>query len=64
MEFFQPDYVTGCYYALSQALGNPYWYLIGERAGAADIRVPVDQLEQVLDSALRETTRRERVPTT
>jgi len=52
VEFFEPGYVTGCYYALSQALGNPYWYLVGEREGAADIRVPLDRLEQVLDHAL------------
>jgi hypothetical protein len=64
VEFFEPGYVNGCFYSLSQALGHPYWYLLGEREAAADIRVPLDQLERVLDGALREATAHERAPAT
>jgi capsular polysaccharide biosynthesis protein len=51
VEFFEPSYVNGCFYSLCQALGHPYWYLMGEPAGA-DIRLPVDRLERVLAAAL------------
>jgi capsular polysaccharide biosynthesis protein len=56
VELFEPGYVNGCFYSLSQALGNPYWYLVGDREGAVDIRVPLDRLEQILDQALAEST--------
>jgi capsular polysaccharide biosynthesis protein len=52
IEFFEPSYVNGCYYTLSQSLGHSYWYLMGERDEAGDIRVPVDRLEHVLAAAV------------
>jgi capsular polysaccharide biosynthesis protein len=52
IEFFEPGYVNGCFYSLSQALGHPYWYLMGEREEAADIRVPVERLERLLAAAI------------
>ena len=39
---------------LSQSLGHPYWYVLGEGEGPGDIRVPIDELEQVLAAALGE----------
>ncbi|MBD0338129.1 MAG: glycosyltransferase family 61 protein [Thermoleophilia bacterium] len=52
IEIFEPGLVNGCYYTLSQALGHPYWYLMGGRVGSSDIHVPLDRLERVLAAAL------------
>lgn len=62
VEFFEPGYVNGCFYSLNQALGRPYWYLLGEREAQSDIRVPVDRLERVLDAVLHEARGREPSP--
>jgi capsular polysaccharide biosynthesis protein len=62
VEFFEPGYVNGCFYSLNQALGLPYWYLLGEREAQSDIRVPVDRLERVLDAVLHDARSREPSP--
>ena len=59
VELFEPGTVNGCYYSLSQALGRPYWYLMCERVGQGDMRVPLERLERVLDAVLQETASRE-----
>jgi capsular polysaccharide biosynthesis protein len=51
VEIFEPGYVNGCFYALSDAAGHRYWYLLGERAGSGDIGVDIDLLKRTLDDA-------------
>jgi capsular polysaccharide biosynthesis protein len=60
VEFFEPGYVNGCMYSLCQALGHSYWYMLCECEAKADIRVPLDRLERVLESALRRAESDER----
>jgi hypothetical protein len=53
VELFAPDYVNACYYALSDAAGHDYWYLIGRSAGRdGDIAIDPDRLAALLDRAL------------
>jgi capsular polysaccharide biosynthesis protein len=52
IELFHPRLLNGCFYSLCQALGHSYWYLMCDREGEWDIRVPIDQLEELLSEAL------------
>jgi len=51
IELFEPRYVNGCYYALANALGHEYWYLMCEASGETDLVVDVDRLGATLDRA-------------
>ncbi len=48
---FSPEYVNGCYYALCDAAGHDYWYLVGEPAPGGDVAVDLDALRRTLEAA-------------
>ena len=52
VELFEPGYVNGCYYALADAAGHEYWFLVGENAGGSDLCVDLARLAATLDAAL------------
>jgi len=52
VELFDPEYVNGCYYALADAAGHDYWFLLGENVGGSDLRVDLDRLERTLEAVL------------
>lgn len=51
VELFEPGYLNGCYYALADALGHDYWYLVCETHGSSDMRVDLPRLSATLDRA-------------
>jgi hypothetical protein len=51
VELFEPSYVNGCFYALADAAGHDYWYLLGADAGEGDIAVDLTSLRRTLDAA-------------
>jgi hypothetical protein len=51
VELFEPGYVNGCFYALAEAAGHDYWYLLGADAGDGDITVDLARLRDTLDAA-------------
>jgi hypothetical protein len=51
VELFEPGYVNGCFYALADAAGHDYWYLLGAAAGEGDIVVDLTSLRRTLDAA-------------
>ncbi|MEA2436597.1 MAG: hypothetical protein QOF65_1153, partial [Thermoleophilaceae bacterium] len=51
VEIFDPRYVNGCYYALTDALGLPYWYVLGEAAPGDDFRVAPEAVVATLRAA-------------
>jgi capsular polysaccharide biosynthesis protein len=51
IELFEPRYVNGCYYALADALGHAYWYLMCEPSGETDLEVDLNRLGATLDRA-------------
>jgi hypothetical protein len=51
VEIFDPRYVNGCYYALTDALGLPYWYVLGEDAAGDDFRVRPSAVVETLRAA-------------
>lgn len=51
IELFSPEYVNGCYYAMSDAAGHDYWYLVGAPATGGDVVVDLDALERTLAAA-------------
>lgn len=64
VEFFSPDYVNLCYWALSHACGHYYWCLVGEGGpknfpleqgphGRSDIRINLPELSALLKIVLR-----------
>jgi capsular polysaccharide biosynthesis protein len=52
IEMMEPRYLNGCYYALADAAGHDYWFLMAESSGASDLRVDVRRLEATLEAAL------------
>jgi capsular polysaccharide biosynthesis protein len=52
VELMEPRYVNGCYYALADAAGHDYWFLMAESSGESDLRVDVRRLEATLEAAL------------
>jgi capsular polysaccharide biosynthesis protein len=52
IELIEPRYLNGCYYALADAAGHDYWFLMAESSGASDLRVDVRRLEATLEAAL------------
>ena len=54
IEFFEPSYVNACFYTLAGAAGHDYWYLMGEREGDSDIRVPIADAIETVERALEE----------
>lgn len=52
IEMMEPRYLNGCYYALADAAGLDYWFLMAESSGATDLRVDVRRLEATLEAAL------------
>jgi capsular polysaccharide biosynthesis protein len=52
LELFEETFVNPTYYCLASSAGHDYWYLIGERAGRGDIRVPLDALRETLGRLL------------
>jgi hypothetical protein len=52
VELMEPRYLNGCYYALADAAGHDYWFLMAESSGASDLRVDVRRLEATLEGAL------------
>jgi hypothetical protein len=52
IELMEPRYLNGCYYALADAAGHDYWFLMAESSGASDLRVDVRRLEATLEAAL------------
>jgi capsular polysaccharide biosynthesis protein len=51
VEIFDPRYVNGCYYALTDALGLPYWYVLGDPASGDDFSVRADAVLSTLRAA-------------
>lgn len=51
VELFEPGYVNGCFYSLSDAAGHDYWYVLGRPAGGDDVSVDLDVLRRTLDAA-------------
>jgi capsular polysaccharide biosynthesis protein len=51
VEIFDPRYVNGCYYALTDALGLPYWYVLGEAAPGDDFKVAPEAVVATLRAA-------------
>jgi capsular polysaccharide biosynthesis protein len=52
IEIMEPGYLNGCYYALADAAGHDYWFLMAESSGASDLHVDVRRLEATLEAAL------------
>jgi hypothetical protein len=51
VEVFDPRYVNGCYYSLTDALGLPYWYVLGEPAAGDDFSVAPSAVADTLRAA-------------
>ena len=52
IEMMEPRYLNGCYYALADAAGHDYWFLMADSSGASDLRVDVRRLEATLEASL------------
>jgi capsular polysaccharide biosynthesis protein len=52
IELMEPRYLNGCYYALADAAGHHYWFLMAESSGVSDLRVDVRRLEATLEAAI------------
>jgi capsular polysaccharide biosynthesis protein len=55
VEAFDPRYVNGCYYALADALGHRYWYLMGSPDGADAMTLGAAALARTVEAALSGT---------
>jgi capsular polysaccharide biosynthesis protein len=51
VEILDPRYVNGCYYSLTDALGLPYWYVLGVPAAGDDFRVSTHAVVKTLRAA-------------
>jgi hypothetical protein len=51
VEIFDPRYVNGCYYALTDALGLGYWYVLGKGAAGDGFRVEPETVLGTLRAA-------------
>jgi hypothetical protein len=51
VEIFDPRYVNGCYYALTDALDLGYWYVVGEAAAEDDFTVRPEAVVDTLRAA-------------
>ena len=59
IELFEPTFVNGCYYALSDAAGHSYWYIFANPAGDQslapayrDLDVDIDLLVDTITAAI------------
>lgn len=52
IELFPADYLNRCNFALCEAAGNDYWYIIGSSQRDGEFTVPLDLLEATLDAAV------------
>jgi len=58
VELLSPEYLSPCYYLLSEALGHSYWYVLGRLDGIgqfADYTVDPARLAATLEAALIQT---------
>jgi capsular polysaccharide biosynthesis protein len=51
VELFHPHYVNGCYYAMADALGLPYWCVVGDAADRDSFVVPPTAVTASLGAA-------------
>jgi capsular polysaccharide biosynthesis protein len=51
IELFEPRYVNGCFYALSDAIGHDYWFMMCDPRGDTDLLVDLHRLALTLDRA-------------
>jgi capsular polysaccharide biosynthesis protein len=51
VEFFEPAYVNGCFYAMADAAGHDYWFLMCKTRGENDLEVDLARLSATLDAA-------------
>jgi capsular polysaccharide biosynthesis protein len=52
VELFEPRYVNACYWALADAVGHEYWFLMCEPSGEDDLIVDLERLDATLAAAV------------